>query len=542
LLLPIVVGVIGHRDLREEELDRISDSLTEILRDVQAQAGTTPVWLLTSLAEGADQLAAEVAGDLDIPVLALLPMPASEYATDFAAGAPRDRFQALLARSARVLLADDLVLEGIDLSGEAYADPEQRNRAYRRCARLLSDCSHLLIGVWDGKPADQLGGTADTLAYRVPGARPLAVEPESLWSPLGGVTIHLPAGRTQHGDPAQAWRGSGPVLNPQVVSSIHDDREWVPGTADALVHHTMALNAALTARSQRDGMVAALLNVADAQALTSQTRFRRLSAAVLICGVLSLLAVNLEQAIANRWLLGSMATILVVTVLLWWVLSRAGIRDRFQEARALAEGARVQLAWLQSGVTTCVADSYLLGLPDLAWIRRTLRSAWLVDIATASPIRHEQSLAAAEQWMSGQVAYFTGTPNRAGAIQRTLGRARRYERIAFIGVAAAIVALFIDAVRSIAPIVPEGLAISGQLVWEAGLSVAAACTAYGQLMAFRETARRYQVARDVLSQAPGTCMAREPQRRRNSQTHLNSLLTVCLIRHGSNGSKCQSME
>jgi hypothetical protein len=285
-----------------------------------------------------------------------------------------------------------------------------------------------------------------------------------------------------------------------VLGSVEQEAAWEPGAPDLLIERTVVLNSALDLRPQRAGLAAALMELADAQALTSQTRFRRLSSAVLVCGVLSLLAVNLEQASANRWLLGSMATIIAVTGLLWWLLSRTGIRDRFQECRALAEGARVQSTWLQAGMTTCVADSYLLGLPDLAWIRRTLRSAWLVDISSAPKVFHEQGLTVAQEWMSGQVAYFTGTAHRAGAIKRMRQRARRYERLSLIGVGVALVALLIDGLRSLTPIVPEWLALIGQLTWEAGLSLAAACTAYAQLMAFRESARRFEVAREVFAQ------------------------------------------
>ena len=64
---PFVVGVTGHRDLRDGDLVRLESDVTEIFEtlkhDYVGDNGITPFILLSALAEGADQLVARVAFD-----------------------------------------------------------------------------------------------------------------------------------------------------------------------------------------------------------------------------------------------------------------------------------------------------------------------------------------------------------------------------------------------------------------------------------------------------------------------------------------------
>ncbi|MFT7220239.1 MAG: hypothetical protein ACI8Z1_001856, partial [Candidatus Azotimanducaceae bacterium] len=81
--VPLIVGVTGHRDLINEETEAIKQKISEFLHGLQNSFKGLELNVLSPLAEGADQLVAEVAAEMHIPIVALLPMPRLDYRSDF---------------------------------------------------------------------------------------------------------------------------------------------------------------------------------------------------------------------------------------------------------------------------------------------------------------------------------------------------------------------------------------------------------------------------------------------------------------------------
>ena len=61
--LPIVIGVVGHRDISPNDRETLKETLKAVFRQFQAAYRHTPLVVLSALAEGADQLAAWAALD-----------------------------------------------------------------------------------------------------------------------------------------------------------------------------------------------------------------------------------------------------------------------------------------------------------------------------------------------------------------------------------------------------------------------------------------------------------------------------------------------
>ena len=140
--LPILVGVTGHRDIlptAEPEIRRSTHAAMAALRHCLGPS----LVLMTALAEGADQLAAEVARDLAIPMIAISPMPIERYRRTMStpdALAALDR-----------LWLDPAVLQRIELPllPDTPAD-EQDAAQYEQLGLLLSRQSHILLALWNG--------------------------------------------------------------------------------------------------------------------------------------------------------------------------------------------------------------------------------------------------------------------------------------------------------------------------------------------------------------------------------------------------------
>jgi len=152
--MPYVIAVTGHRDLRPQDLEALRREIRSVLAAIRSRMPAKPLLLLTALAEGADQLVAEVALEQGIAIAAVLPMPLDIYSAQM----PEDA-QTTLAN----LLTLSEVRIALPLQGRT---PEQirtssavRAACYEALALYLVRHAQALIALWDGKHSDKLGGT-----------------------------------------------------------------------------------------------------------------------------------------------------------------------------------------------------------------------------------------------------------------------------------------------------------------------------------------------------------------------------------------------
>jgi hypothetical protein len=165
--LPFVlsVGVTGHRaDIigagAAELGTRIRDTLLLIAqagaallereRDCFAP-GPPRLRFVSPIADGADQIAAQIALELGWELQAILPFERSTYRASLANDGARAQFDALLARATCVL----------ELPGDAAHSLE----AYVMTGRGTVAHCDLLIAVWDGRPPRGRGGTGEVVQF-----------------------------------------------------------------------------------------------------------------------------------------------------------------------------------------------------------------------------------------------------------------------------------------------------------------------------------------------------------------------------------------
>ena len=89
--IPITVGVIGHRDIPVSQQDSVLEAIRSVVLAYRECFPESGVVVLTSLAQGADQLAIEACRGMGgVRILAALPMPEDEYLLDFTTADARD--------------------------------------------------------------------------------------------------------------------------------------------------------------------------------------------------------------------------------------------------------------------------------------------------------------------------------------------------------------------------------------------------------------------------------------------------------------------
>lgn len=147
--IPVVVGATGHRNIREADKSVLKDAVRRELNALCQKYPCSPFVLMTCLAEGADMLCAEVALELGMELIAVLPMPKDEYEKDFE-GAALLNFQRLCAESSELFVS--AVTEKYD---GRFGD--ERDWHYRQAGLYIANHSHILLALWDGQEGDDVG-------------------------------------------------------------------------------------------------------------------------------------------------------------------------------------------------------------------------------------------------------------------------------------------------------------------------------------------------------------------------------------------------
>lgn len=448
-LLPLVVGVTGHRDLRDEDLPLLEEAVREIFREFHRRLPTTPIVLLTPLAEGADRLAARVfldvfGADPRHRLVALLPMPLTEYRKDFESSGSLQEFDELLHAGDVIQLPLPPHPAPSAWSGSARAV------LYERVGATIALHSHIVVALWDGSVTEKKGGTAEVVRFRLEGLpEQYLPDPEPLDPPECGAVIHIQTPRASgppspSSPPAAAgvlypkhW--SDPKRAPFLESQLLEQLETFNRDASALLHRQpkrvqtsrewVLPRRSAPELSQAERHILQVYSAADALALHNQGIARRVILSLLVMGVLAVAAnVTLADFIQRAELVWAYLTFLFFGMAGLGIANRFDWQQRHINYRALAEALRVQLFWRLSAVPLSAADAYLGGQrEELQGIRRALRFSDLLTLAEPRPdpaAATERLHLVRTRWVEDQRRYFLGSDGHGGAVARDRRRVR----------------------------------------------------------------------------------------------------------------------
>ena len=390
-LARLVVGVAAHRDLAPSSRPQVEAAVREFLIGLRAAYPALPVVVMSALAEGGDRWVAHCALDLGMDLVAPLPLPPERYIEDFADLASRDEFVALCA-AAQVRV----------LPQPAGAEPGDREHHYARVGVFIASHCQVLLALWDGRPSEGVGGTADVVGFHLSGEMsglPLADAPPNLLAEDDSdLVFHLACPRARDPVPqtlTSRWllrSGERPGTEPMPPGYQRLFRQLQEFNLDAARH------AGAIARSG-----GSLLGSAEAAALPASAR-----AIDHLFVHADWLAVHYRQRVrSSQWFLHLLAVVTGLVFLVYseferssghlaallglfaigWAVARVADRRawhrRYLDYRVLAEGLRVQFYWLMAGVPAIdrvrfAYDSFLQKQDvELGWIRHVMRVAAL---------------------------------------------------------------------------------------------------------------------------------------------------------------------
>ena len=155
------VGISGHRDLVPSQMAAHYTTLEEHLLTLKKTYHDKELVVLTSLADGADRLIAQVALNLDIPYDVVLPMSIDLYQKDFSELSLKEfLFFLKRAHSSKVIK-----LFASNTPSRIAKPSIYRDYQYRQVGRTIVDMADEVVIMTDGIENYKIGGTNDIAKY-----------------------------------------------------------------------------------------------------------------------------------------------------------------------------------------------------------------------------------------------------------------------------------------------------------------------------------------------------------------------------------------
>jgi hypothetical protein len=484
--VPLIVSVTGHRNLVPAEIPEIRKRVREFLSELCEKYPDRGVSVMSPLAEGADQIVAEEAITLRIPLIVALPMPCDIYRSDFDTTRVRENFNLLLSQAAEIF---ELPITPGNTPKSIAEYGKNRTRQYAQLGVFLCAHSHILLALWDGNENDKLGGTASVVRFQhhdiMRGytrtdetSRLVLADDES------DLVYHIVCSRDQpDGEPAHHLE---PLSCSWYTSDEHEPRTAaVPKrhervfahtnefSRDAREHEEAIRNEAWTLIEEDAKMhlpagvrdIDHVYRVADWLAIHFQKRkILVLRAAHILALLMGLMYIAYSDVLPQRIFIIAFIVFFLIAVLIHRYADKGAWHRKYLDYRTLAEGLRVQFYWAAAGVTSdsvskFAHDNFLqMQDPDLGWIRNVMRVAGME--CNVKPNTEPRGLEfAIRTWIGeddgGQLGYY-----RRKGIEKIL-RQRFTDRMASIvlWVSFAAFALFVFATTEIADMVRDPLVV-----------------------------------------------------------------------------------
>jgi hypothetical protein len=435
--LPLVLGVTGHRDLRDGDRPALEKLVRDVFLELRQRHPATPLLLLSSLAEGADRLVARVALDFGARLVVPLPLPRPLFERDFTTPQSQEEFAELLARAEQVL---ELPLVAGNTVADVETDGEGRNRQYALASAYVARHSQVLIALWDGAESDRTGGTSQAVAFKLAGVPEPYGPPQHPLDPVdSGPVIHIVTPRqtnptperartlSKHFPPGDESRRDAVTAYRRLYRRINVFNRDAVRLGARLADWRTQSKSWLLPDKAAEGLPDALKRFLDCFAVTDtmavwfQRRALRSMGLLLVLVFLAAFFFNASDPLGDRFwgrvlyvvMLGGAYAVLSWA---WW----ADYHTKYLDYRALAEGLRVQLFWRLAGLPDSVADHYLRKQrSELDWIRDAVR-VWNM---TTSPEPDGRLPLVQSAWVKSQCAYFGKAARRDEAALRWWQRA-----------------------------------------------------------------------------------------------------------------------
>jgi hypothetical protein len=303
----ITISITGHRVLSAAQQEHLRPVLSRAIENViytLSQEGEAQLVALSPLAEGADTLFAEAAMACGLPLRVILPFEREYYMRDFSGEDANAHFDNIYDH---VPLAEDTVL------GKYGGDQDDINQLYLNIGMKVVDECDYLVAIWNEKPGNGKGGTADVVAY------------------------------------AKEQKKNILLINPEdrhpFINHLHEDNYKGSRSVEAIdVSDTTHLARYLAIRQKEF----------DVDAVHYSRRYRRVWTAGFVAGLVEVFAfaigLSFHMPVAAHFVLGTIEFFSLAFILLLLFFGRAKtLHSRYVHCRIISERLRIKKYFAELG-------------------------------------------------------------------------------------------------------------------------------------------------------------------------------------------------
>lgn len=479
-LIPLTIGLIGHRKLAEQEINGIVAEFDDFLARLLGPLKHTPILLLTSLAEGADRIALRSKFRDSLTICAVLPFKLESYRKDF--------------QGPRALLDFEESLKTVDLIIEPFtsdAKSTERNLAYRKCANWISERSNILVAIWNGKFNEEPGGTSDTIAYRTTKNERIGFS-ESLNTDV----FHIIGSNGNEG----VKKDCDCIFHKSSQKAAFPDLKLIESFNEAI-------SIEILKKDSRD----ISLNIFDSMASAAKKKYLRASRIILILGLVALNLLNITQISNSRICFFATLSTFSLTFIVWHRSLRLNLKAKYESFRMIAEVLRIQSWWTQIGIeirlidhhrTNIESDNEIRKVADNLIATREIQSL-LGFQGEKRSLEVDEIHQTAKLWLTEQMEYLGGDSNKIGAIRANGNSARRFDLLSkvFVGVTLILFILTQQLELEASDFSANIFFMFYTMLIPICLSISAGSIAYIQLMGFKEIAARFESSFRVIQRS-----------------------------------------
>ena len=379
--IPFIFGVTGHRDLRDEDIPKLKESVRSLFMQYKSNYPHTQIIVISALAEGADMLVARVAMELDVTLHVLLPYQEEQYLDSFDDATNAKAFQELKAYASRVEV-------------NSCVDTYGHETCYQQLGERIADISNVLIALWDGTDNGKTGGTAAIVNYQRSG-----FEANRFDALDGNALFLITTPRESNPDVKTDFKVQTECLGKYVKGK---EFEKMLGKIDTL-NAEMQLDELVD-----DSLLKTHMVYFENTATKNQTRFKRLSKAILILTGLAFASLEIMHALhLDHFTIGYGVGLLLAFGLYWKFMKNGKVQDDFVYSRGFAEALRVQNAWNSAELNKSVARHYLKEQHHkFTWLKTTLKNLFYLDKDKVPFTPTYEKDSSVNAWVNGQIDYF----------------------------------------------------------------------------------------------------------------------------------------
>jgi hypothetical protein len=407
--IPITVGVVGHLDVIATGEHRAQ--IKNFFLDLASKYPNSPVYLFSSIADGADRFVARIFLDLKhgnekyanrFELMVPMPFSEEEYKKDFN-DASKQEFEALLRQAKRNFC--------IGCENKEASRPVQ----YLKAGKFVADSSIILIALWDGAQG-KTGGTADIVRHKITGDNDNVAESTFEYD---GTVFVMPSGRVRSSTsissvPDPSFSLDVVLKDPAIRKTLEKIEELNSETLTIAESKFVKSKAYLFNSPEKlDSQQKSLLNwysVLDVYSLYFHGKDIKITLWLFTLGFFMITTLEIySNLLTTNFMLGIVMLLAGIATIIYLSSKTTDNHKKYLYYRTLAEALRIQFYWNIAGINKNVSD-YILRIhrKDFTWIKYIMSAIYGVTFSNIS-ITSESINELIINWVENQATFFSST-------------------------------------------------------------------------------------------------------------------------------------